>query len=182
MKLVNEVCLDTAAEWVRVLFDRWARVHSVKQVSNCLFSCVKPFDQHRKPAVFSTNKKQTLLYSCRYIVLSSPLLSPLPSPPPFPHLPPPSPPPSPHLPPLLTSPLLSPHPQPTDSGDPDTAQAVFDHYLVELSALTASGQDTIGTEMKAFADHLKPYPHHTSQLLHSGSWIKVTYCPHSTVV
>ena len=34
----------------------------------------------------------------------------------------------------------------------------------------SAGQDTIGTEMKAFADHLKPYPHHSSELLHPSNW------------
>lgn len=49
--------------------------------------------------------------------------------------------------------------QPSDSSDPDAASAISDHYLVELSALMASGQDNIGTEMRTFAEHLKPYPH-----------------------
>ena len=107
--------------------------------------------------------KLTPPYFCSYIVLLSslPLSLILSTSPPLPSSP------------LLSSPSLPPSlppSQPSDSGDPETAQAVSDHYLVELSALTASGQDTIGTEMKAFADHLKPYPHHSSELLYPSNW------------
>lgn len=42
------------------------------------------------------------------------------------------------------------------AGDPDSATPLSPLYLVELSAVTPSGQDTIESEMKAFADHLKP--------------------------
>ena len=44
------------------------------------------------------------------------------------------------------------------SGDLDPSQPLSSLHLVELSAVTPSGQDTIEAEMKAFADHLKPYP------------------------
>ena len=43
-------------------------------------------------------------------------------------------------------------------GDLDTASTVSSRYLVELSALTLSGHDAVGNEMKAFAEQLKPYP------------------------
>ena len=43
-------------------------------------------------------------------------------------------------------------------GDWETATIVSSRYLVELSALTLSGHDAIGSEMKAFAEQLKPYP------------------------
>ena len=48
--------------------------------------------------------------------------------------------------------------QPTDMGDLETASTVSNRYLVELSALTFSGHDAIGSEIKAFAEQLKPYP------------------------
>ena len=32
-----------------------------------------------------------------------------------------------------------------------------DHYVVELSAMSSSGQDAIAAELKSFADQLKPY-------------------------
>lgn len=44
------------------------------------------------------------------------------------------------------------------TGDLDPSQPLSALHLVELSAVTPSGQDTIESEMKAFADHLKPYP------------------------
>lgn len=47
--------------------------------------------------------------------------------------------------------------QPGESGELDSAQLLFDRHLVELSAVTSSGQDIIGNEMRAFADQLKPY-------------------------
>ena len=50
------------------------------------------------------------------------------------------------------------HLQPTDAGDLDTASTISSRYLVEFSAITASGHDAIGSEMKAFAEQLKPYP------------------------
>ena len=51
--------------------------------------------------------------------------------------------------------------QPSVTGDPDSSSvALSPLYLVELSAVTPSGQDSIESEMKAFADHLKPYPCH----------------------
>ena len=46
----------------------------------------------------------------------------------------------------------------TGAGDPDSSIPLSPLYLVELSAVTPSGQDTIESEMRAFADHLKPYP------------------------
>ena len=48
--------------------------------------------------------------------------------------------------------------QPTDMGDLETASTVSSRYLVELSALTFSGHDAVGSEIKAFAEQLKPYP------------------------
>lgn len=48
--------------------------------------------------------------------------------------------------------------QPNETGDPESAQPFSSNYLVEMSALASSGQDAIGTEMKSFAEHLKPYP------------------------
>ncbi len=38
------------------------------------------------------------------------------------------------------------------------AQSLSDHYLVELSAVTLSGHDNVGMEMRQFAEQLKPYP------------------------
>ncbi|XP_064384123.1 mediator of RNA polymerase II transcription subunit 18-like [Halichondria panicea] len=38
------------------------------------------------------------------------------------------------------------------------AQLLSEHYLVELSAVTTSGHDNVGMEMRAFAEQLKPYP------------------------
>ena len=32
-----------------------------------------------------------------------------------------------------------------------------ERWLVEMSAVTSSGQDLIGNDMRLFADHLKPY-------------------------
>lgn len=46
--------------------------------------------------------------------------------------------------------------QPGESGDLESAQAVSDHYLVELSAIAPSGQENVGGELKSFADQLKP--------------------------
>ena len=43
-------------------------------------------------------------------------------------------------------------------GDLETASTVSSRYLVEMSALTYSGHDAVGSEMKAFAEQLKPYP------------------------
>ena len=43
-------------------------------------------------------------------------------------------------------------------GDLETASTVSSRYLVELSALTFSGHDAVGSEIKAFAEQLKPYP------------------------
>jgi mediator of RNA polymerase II transcription subunit 18 len=48
--------------------------------------------------------------------------------------------------------------QPNESGDVESAQPFSNNYLVELSAVAASGQDAIGNEMKTFAEHLKSYP------------------------
>ena len=43
----------------------------------------------------------------------------------------------------------------TDNGE----NSLSESYLVELSAIAASGQDNVGNEMKSFAELLKPYPH-----------------------
>lgn len=48
--------------------------------------------------------------------------------------------------------------QPGEGGELEGAQAVFERHLVELSAVTSTGQDAIGGEMRNFADQLKPYP------------------------
>ncbi len=48
--------------------------------------------------------------------------------------------------------------QPGENGELEGAQPVFDRHLLELSAITPSGQDAIGNKMRAFADQLKPYP------------------------
>ena len=48
--------------------------------------------------------------------------------------------------------------QPRDNGELEGAQTVSDHYLVELSAITPSGQDLIENDMRIFAEQLKPYP------------------------
>ena len=65
---------------------------------------------------------------------------------------------------FLPLPLLPPPPsQPGESGDLEGAQPVFERYLVELSAITSSGQDLIGNEMRMFADQLKPYPSYNPQ-------------------
>lgn len=48
--------------------------------------------------------------------------------------------------------------QPGDTGDLESAQQVSSSHLVELSAVMASGQDEIGSQMKSFAEQLKPYP------------------------
>ena len=48
--------------------------------------------------------------------------------------------------------------QPGDTGELESAQQVSSHYLVELSAVMASGQDEIGSNMRSFAEQLKPYP------------------------
>ena len=58
----------------------------------------------------------------------------------------------------------------SDQGDIETAQLVFQNYLVEMSAIAASGQDAVGMEMKNMAEHLKSYPQtHTHKYLPSPS-------------
>ena len=58
------------------------------------------------------------------------------------------------------------HTQPTMEGEGlENAQSLSDHYLVEMSAVTTSGHDTVGAEMRAFAEQLKPYPHEITCLL-----------------
>lgn len=51
-----------------------------------------------------------------------------------------------------------PLPQPTEGGDAESAQPFSPHHLVELSAITPSSVDSTGSEVKAFAEQLKPYP------------------------
>ncbi|XP_019850211.1 PREDICTED: mediator of RNA polymerase II transcription subunit 18-like [Amphimedon queenslandica] len=43
----------------------------------------------------------------------------------------------------------------SDQGDVESAQLVAPNYLIEMSAVAASGQDAVGLEMKNMAEHLK---------------------------
>jgi hypothetical protein len=40
----------------------------------------------------------------------------------------------------------------------DTIEPICPSYLVELSVVTASGQEGVGEDMKNFTEQLKPYP------------------------
>ena len=43
-------------------------------------------------------------------------------------------------------------------GNLDMTEPLTKSYLVELSVVAPQGQDQIQEDMKAFAEHLKPYP------------------------
>ena len=61
--------------------------------------------------------------------------------------------------PTHTHPHTHTHTQPSGEGAGVAgAQLLSEHYLVELSAVTTSGHDNVGMEMRAFAEQLKPYP------------------------
>ena len=66
-----------------------------------------------------------------------------------------------------------PLPQPTEGGDADSAQPFSPHHLVELSAITPSSVDTTGSEVKAFAEQLKPYPFQTAVRTY---WPRALWC------
>lgn len=42
------------------------------------------------------------------------------------------------------------------SGNPESLEPVSQSYLIELSVLAPPSQESLGEEMKAFADQLKP--------------------------
>lgn len=48
-------------------------------------------------------------------------------------------------------------PKVPESGELSKVEPFSDHYVVELSAMSSSGQDAIAAELKSFADQLKPY-------------------------
>lgn len=74
------------------------------------------------------------------------------------------------FPPFLLLPCLLP-PKVPESGELGKMEQFSDHYVVELSAVSSSGQDAIAAELKAFADQLKPYPNCMSVIsCHTGAW------------
>uniref|UniRef100_G3MRG3 Mediator of RNA polymerase II transcription subunit 18 n=1 Tax=Amblyomma maculatum TaxID=34609 RepID=G3MRG3_AMBMU len=43
-------------------------------------------------------------------------------------------------------------------GNPESIEPISNSHIIELSVIAPAGQESLGDEMKAFADQLKPYP------------------------